>query len=322
MGFRRIIISDTGFPLNTATIDSLTAELNWQDNLISTMIEDRVGDNLIESATEGYAIIAGFKVFTFSNGNISLTNGFINYRGTIYSCEPLFGFDPNAPSNIRLCLVRRTSSERLYNNVQGNILPVETQTSFRWMDPATILPGETIINQQSQSITQPLTYEQFLTIPKIKSLLELSQFSMPDGVVVDPNYLAFTQAMLDKLNGIQAGAQVNVKPSWTAAAGSANEILDKPDIDVPLWKGEVFVDDVIPSQIFNITFPTPINTNQYYVLFAFETLGTNDGQRLEAATIFHTFYGCTTQGFSFRLNEKGNGNQGPIKVYLEVKRKP
>lgn len=317
MGFRRIIISDTGFPLNTATIDSLTAELNWQDNLISTMIEDRIGDNLIESATEGYAIIAGFKVFTFSNGNISLTNGFINYRGTIYSCEPLFGFDPNAPSNIRLCLVRRTSSERLYNNVQGNILPVETQTSFRWMDPATILPGETIINQQSQSITQPLTYEQFLTIPKIKSLLELSQFSMPDGVVVDPNYLAFTQAMLDKLNGIQAGAQVNVKPSWTAAAGSANEILNKPDILDVLTRGTVNIGDIGNASYPVIFIGYTAPTTNYAVYVSFETV--SGSTALNSATYYYVVHSKTTTGFQITMRETGNGTQALILNYMIVR---
>jgi len=38
----------------------------------------------------------------------------------------------------------------------------------------------------------------------------------------------FTAALLTKLNGIAAGAEVNVKPSWTAGAGTATEILNKP----------------------------------------------------------------------------------------------
>lgn len=35
----------------------------------------------------------------------------------------------------------------------------------------------------------------------------------------------------EKLNGIAAGAQVNVKPDWKAASGNAAEILNKPAID-------------------------------------------------------------------------------------------
>jgi len=38
----------------------------------------------------------------------------------------------------------------------------------------------------------------------------------------------FTTALLTKLNGIAAGAQVNVKPNWTAGAGTDAEILNKP----------------------------------------------------------------------------------------------
>ena len=38
----------------------------------------------------------------------------------------------------------------------------------------------------------------------------------------------FTNALLAKLNGIAAGAEVNVKPDFTAATGAANEILNIP----------------------------------------------------------------------------------------------
>lgn len=40
----------------------------------------------------------------------------------------------------------------------------------------------------------------------------------------------YTTAEKTKLAGIEAGAQVNVKPDWTAAAGTAAEILNKPTI--------------------------------------------------------------------------------------------
>jgi len=40
----------------------------------------------------------------------------------------------------------------------------------------------------------------------------------------------FSSADYSKLLGIQQGAQVNVKPDWTAASGSATEILNKPTI--------------------------------------------------------------------------------------------
>lgn len=40
----------------------------------------------------------------------------------------------------------------------------------------------------------------------------------------------FTTELKNKLDGIAPGAQVNVKPDWTASAGNAAEILNKPTI--------------------------------------------------------------------------------------------
>ena len=56
----------------------------------------------------------------------------------------------------------------------------------------------------------------------------------PVNLVQDASYVHtdnnFTGTLKDKLDNIEAGAQVNVKPDWTAAAGSAAEILNKPSI--------------------------------------------------------------------------------------------
>lgn len=51
-----------------------------------------------------------------------------------------------------------------------------------------------------------------------------------DLVVDGTNNKAFTAAEQTKLSGIEAGAQVNVKPDWNATAGTAAEILNKPTI--------------------------------------------------------------------------------------------
>jgi len=56
----------------------------------------------------------------------------------------------------------------------------------------------------------------------------------PTNLVQDASYVHtdnnFTDTLKDKLDNIEAGAQVNVKPDWSAAAGSAAEILNKPTI--------------------------------------------------------------------------------------------
>jgi hypothetical protein len=52
---------------------------------------------------------------------------------------------------------------------------------------------------------------------------------------IDPSYIPFTSANAAKLNNIEDGAQINVKPNWNAAAGTPSEIINKPtaltDID-------------------------------------------------------------------------------------------
>lgn len=54
----------------------------------------------------------------------------------------------------------------------------------------------------------------------------------PQNLVQDANYTHtdenFTTDLLNKLDGIEAGAQANVKPDWDAASGSDAEILNKP----------------------------------------------------------------------------------------------
>ena len=54
----------------------------------------------------------------------------------------------------------------------------------------------------------------------------------PQNLVQDPDYVHtdnnFTNADKSKLAGIEAGAEVNVKPDWDAVAGSDAEILNKP----------------------------------------------------------------------------------------------
>ena len=54
----------------------------------------------------------------------------------------------------------------------------------------------------------------------------------PQNLVQDPDYVHtdnnYTTAEKNKLAGIEAGAEVNVKPDWDAVAGSDAEILNKP----------------------------------------------------------------------------------------------
>ena len=57
----------------------------------------------------------------------------------------------------------------------------------------------------------------------------------------------FTTALLNKLNGIAAGAEVNVKPDFNATSGAANEILNIPS-------------DITDLSAHNITELSDVNT--------------------------------------------------------------
>ena len=69
----------------------------------------------------------------------------------------------------------------------------------------------------------------------------------PQNLVQDADYVHidnnFTDADVSKLEGIEAGAQVNVKPDWDAVAGSAAEILNKPTIPTVPTKVSSFTND-------------------------------------------------------------------------------
>ncbi len=63
----------------------------------------------------------------------------------------------------------------------------------------------------------------------------------PQNLVQDADYVHsdnnFSNADKSKLANIEAGAQVNMKPDWTAAAGSASEILNKPNLSTVATSG-------------------------------------------------------------------------------------
>lgn len=158
----------------------------------------------------------------------------------------------------------------------------------------------------------------FAQLKRLKTIDELSAFSLPAGIVIDPNYIAFTSTLLEKLNSIQFGAQVNVKPNWNAPAGAPNEILNKPRLMQTLMKTTLWVFDVSPQQEFTVSFATPINV-PYFVQASFESLLTSGALRIHAPTFQYVYYDPTPNGFKIRFNEWNNFNQGTLRIHLEVK---
>lgn len=54
-------------------------------------------------------------------------------------------------------------------------------------------------------------------------------------------YIGYTTTEATKLAGIETGAQVNVKPNWSSAAGTASEILNKPMLGILAAKDKISV---------------------------------------------------------------------------------
>ena len=63
----------------------------------------------------------------------------------------------------------------------------------------------------------------------MKTIKELSSFTLPAGIVIDPNYVHtdvnFTLALLNKLNGIEAGAEVNVQADWNVVNTASDAFI-------------------------------------------------------------------------------------------------
>lgn len=103
------------------------------------------------------------------------------------------------------------------------------------------LPLESVVvsgsyDSATQSLILTLDNGNTITIP-ISDLISGLQAEITaqnplsaDLIVSGASNYVFTASDSTKLAGIEAGAQVNVKPDWDAAAGTAAEILNKPTI--------------------------------------------------------------------------------------------
>lgn len=67
----------------------------------------------------------------------------------------------------------------------------------------------------------------------------------------------YTTTEKNKLSGIEAGAQVNVKPDWNAASGSSAEILNKPTKLSKFTNDSGFITAASPALTGTPTAPTP-----------------------------------------------------------------
>lgn len=282
---KRINIAASGFPGTNKT---------WR--FIQEAFAEPLG--ALAQLAGNFTIVSGVQPsFSASPMGVSYSNGFVSINGEIL---PFIGGDQQAQCTIMETIENATYDVDLNNDSMLDSLP-------------------TYVTRYVTFGSGGVSTFNFAQLKRLKTIDELSSFSLPNGIVIDPNYNPFTAEMEHKLVNIEFGAEVNVKPNWNAPAGAPNEILNKPRFTRTLWKGDIVVQDVNENIIYPINFFQNVGTIQYFPLISFETMGTTDQQRKDAATIFHAWYGRTQTGFMLRLGEKGHINQGAVRVHIEVK---
>lgn len=158
---------------------------------------------------------------------------------------------------------------------------------------------------------------EFAALKRLKTILELSEFALPDGVVIDNNYIPLTQAMVDKLAGIAEGAQVNVQANWNGAQGTPQAILNKPDdLARILKKSSLYVGDVISpgNQEFTVSFPN-VGTSNYQVLVTFES--SSESTAHASATLSYAVHSRTATSFKILVREFTGSTQA-LRIYYTI----
>ncbi len=284
---RKLIFEQTGWPLNIERmqdVHGITTE-------IIQFIQAICGNDKV--------IVQGFDSDVAPNwGQSTATDpkSLLIYKGELLEFTSS-GDGSNLP-NAQLCL-RQRFTNAFYDIGLTIPIPVLKISDVVWSPPN--FPG----------YVETLNLNEFV---RLKSLKELSLFSMPDGVVVDPNYLAFTQAMLDKLNGIQAGAQVNVKPDWNALPSDPNGILNRPNQLMEVYdSGSHIAGNISGNQLVTILIQNVPDANYDVIPTFFDPLE-------EAATFTWAIQEKTTSHFKIRIRELGNFTQNLRIDYYIVKK--
>lgn len=120
-------------------------------------------------------------------------------------------------------------------NLKARLI-LATKTAKEWSTYEAIpLKGELCVESDTKKAKlgngtdayAELTYFN-ITPEDLQTAIEEASHTHANKTILDQITAAFTTELKTKLDGIQAGAQKNVKPNWNAPAGNAAEILNKP----------------------------------------------------------------------------------------------
>ena len=120
-------------------------------------------------------------------------------------------------------------------NLKARLI-LATKTAQEWSTYEAIpLKGELCVESDTKKAKlgngtdayAELTYFN-ITPEDLQTAIEEASHTHANKTILDKITAAFTTELKTKLDGIQAGAQKNVKPNWNAPAGNAADILNKP----------------------------------------------------------------------------------------------
>jgi hypothetical protein len=228
----KLIVSATGFPGTNKTL-----------RFIQDAFKEPLG---------ALAQLAGNKTIITGVVNTAgvISNGFISYNGEII---------PFQGGNYAATVTIIEAFENVnYNTDANDDTVLDSLPAYRTIYAMCGTGGIDIFN--------------FSELAPLKTIKELSQFGLPAGIVIDPNYVHtdvnFTLGLLNKLNGIEAGAEVNVQSDWAVFnAASDAFIKNKPNVPIVLYKGMSYLGDFpnAQTQTVYINFPN-IGTSNYMVV--------------------------------------------------------
>ena len=226
----KLIVSATGFPGTNKTL-----------RFIQDAFREPLG---------ALAQLAGDKTIITGVVNTAgvVSNGFITYNGEII---PFQG--GNYASTVTIVEAFENVN---YNTDANDDTVLDSLPAYRTIYAMCGTGGIDIFN--------------FSDLAPLKTIKELSNFSLPAGIVIDPNYVHtdynFTLALLTKLNGIEAGAEVNVQADWNITAPSSDAFIkNKPFSSIKFTQGQMTTTNRLDSSSNTHLHPTNWNNNRAYI---------------------------------------------------------
>lgn len=216
---RKLRVSASGFPGTNKTWRFLQDAFAEPIEALASMI-----------STAETVIISGCTVT-----ELGVTPGFICTGGTIYPFTG--GAIPTVESGNPLSVVIATETESVEYDIDidedgsRDVLPAYENKWIRFKAEG---PG--------------VELGVLTSFKRLKTILELSNFTLPEGVVIDPTYIKLTQAMINYWNSIVP----NVQSDWQMdIPGDQSYVKNRPFKDIKTTYGSSLIQNPTPGQYYN-----------------------------------------------------------------------